>query len=303
MTLSGGGHPGTVHSPWTILAKIRFVLGYAWAKIAILWEVQNPRWAFFCFEWRYSLTNLINTIRPNTLPPVRFQNASVVKTTSGTFRVRENSLDGAIVSPAFERSDLNIAMEVLDQALHDKGASVGFLDIGANVGSFTVRLGKSFAHRGLRMWSIEPVPDNMQWLKENLRLNGLEQKCETMNIALSDRAGERTMIFAAEEGGNASVTEDTLLASSVRVSAFTADEVFKEWPKTMLIKIDVEGHEPAVLRGMVQRLDDPDECWLCIEDLSHRENLYAQLADLGFSFVKKVTPYNSWWKRTNARLD
>src|SRR5688572_24996940 len=61
-----------------------------------------------------------------------------------------------------------------------------FVDVGANVGSYTVLAG---AHVGARTYSIEPVPSTFSKLINNIAINKLHEKVTPLNIALGSNKG------------------------------------------------------------------------------------------------------------------
>jgi FkbM family methyltransferase len=64
------------------------------------------------------------------------------------------------------------------------------LDIGANVGLWSVQLGRRLAALGGRVWAFEPVATNFARLERNVLLNGLGRtKVTTIRTALGDEEG------------------------------------------------------------------------------------------------------------------
>ena len=78
--------------------------------------------------------------------------------------------------------------------LHALRKSDVFVDVGANVGSYTVI---ASAAVGAECISIEPVPSTFSHLLENVKLNSLEQKVDCLNIGVGEESG--TLRFSADE--------------------------------------------------------------------------------------------------------
>src|SRR6185295_9270147 len=57
------------------------------------------------------------------------------------------------------------------------------LDVGANIGAYAVQLGRRL-RRGGRIVAIEPVPANVQRLRENIEANALADVVEIVNAAV-----------------------------------------------------------------------------------------------------------------------
>jgi FkbM family methyltransferase len=119
-----------------------------------------------------------------------------------------------------------------------------FYDVGAHVGFFTVLACRLVGPTG-HVHSFEPVPQNVAALNTNLRANGFEQ-ATAHPIAIADRDGNATM-----EGGR-SLTARLSESGDLTVRTARVDSLNLDAPQ--LVKIDVEGAESAVLRGMTDTL-------------------------------------------------
>jgi FkbM family methyltransferase len=124
------------------------------------------------------------------------------------------------------------------------------LDIGANHGYYTMVMADAVGPGG-RVAPIEPTPRLAHLLRQTLDVNGfphvnVEQK------AASDADGNTLqLVIPRHRSLNARVSDvagpDD---SAVDVGSVTVDTLTSEWPRVDLIKIDVEGAEEAVWRGM-----------------------------------------------------
>jgi len=124
------------------------------------------------------------------------------------------------------------------------------VEVGANMGIFTVPLAKFLAGQGRRMLAFEPQPVIHQQLSANLALNGL------MNVtALPYACGAETgsVTFPAPDylrpgnfGGISMGVQ--ALPAGVHVPCVRLDDM-TEGQQVGLIKIDVEGFELNVLKG------------------------------------------------------
>lgn len=127
-----------------------------------------------------------------------------------------------------------------------------FLDVGANIGSYTV-----LASGAARAETIcfEPVPETFQHLLDNIYLNRLIDRVTPLNVAVGAEAGELEMM-ADQDTINRVVTGEVYSGAKVKVPVVSLDEILGgRVPK--LIKIDVEGFETLVLRGAAHTLGDP----------------------------------------------
>lgn len=134
--------------------------------------------------------------------------------------------------------------------LHFLRAEDTFLDIGANVGHYSllaagIKKAKSIA--------VEPVPSTFAKFQQQIALNKLENKITALNIGVGSEAG--TLHFSTDKGTmNRVVTAD--YKNSAVVPIQTIDEVVALEPVN-LIKIDVEGFEKFALQGASATLENP----------------------------------------------
>ena len=147
---------------WSWFHRLKFILGYAWGKTRLIYDVRHPRLTFFVFEWRYSLTNLINTVRRGVRSQAMYDGPAEIETRFESFEVRPGTQDAAIISPAFERADFTHLIKLARQRGAD--GPVDFIDVGANIGQFSVRVPMRLPDVDLRAWACEPVPQNMALL-------------------------------------------------------------------------------------------------------------------------------------------
>ena len=130
------------------------------------------------------------------------------------------------------------------------------IDIGANVGVFTVSLGSVLRLSGL-IWAFEPLPSNVVRLRENIQLNGLKN-VEIYPIALGNHDGDVTFHLSSDPLFHSMVgvapKRDT--GRTITVTVDCLDNIWKKAgrPQVSLIKIDVEGAELEVLEGAEELL-------------------------------------------------
>jgi FkbM family methyltransferase len=126
------------------------------------------------------------------------------------------------------------------------------IDVGANIGYFTLLSSRLVGPEG-KVHAFEPSPQILRFLKKNLGLND----CKNVVLheqAASDRCGETLFCTASSDRmGLSSMRElGTQGATRTMVCTVSIDSMLKDVPTTKLVKIDVEGAEFSVLRGMTQ---------------------------------------------------
>lgn len=126
------------------------------------------------------------------------------------------------------------------------GPNSVFVDVGANVGVYTLALARSMPVGG-RVVCFEPNPLNYRRLQEHIALNGLSN-VTTENVGVSDRPG-RLEVAGADHPGN--WTLKTGGPNRFVVTLTTLDTYFESHPvgRISAIKLDIEGAEAGALRG------------------------------------------------------
>lgn len=149
----------------------------------------------------------------------------------------ETGLTGNIYAGLHEFPDMGFL-------LHFLRAEDLFVDIGANVGSYTILACSAVGARGV---AFEPVPSTYKRLVENMRLNHLDEKVRCINKGVGDRQG--TIVFTSDsDTTNHALASGEQCDNEVVVEVTSLDTALAgEDPS--LIKIDVEGYETPVLAG------------------------------------------------------
>jgi FkbM family methyltransferase len=152
------------------------------------------------------------------------------------------------------------------------------LDIGANVGHYTNRMSELVGVRG-RVIAFEPVPDTFALLAANAQLFKY-RNVSLLNVAASDRTGGVGINIPEFSEGLANYYQASVISESSGLQVLTVAIDGLMLPAGIrLAKIDVEGHELAVICGMRQLLER-DHPTLIVET-SSRETL-SLLEELGY---------------------
>ncbi|MCC3774086.1 FkbM family methyltransferase [Streptomyces sp. UNOB3_S3] len=132
-----------------------------------------------------------------------------------------------------------------------------FVDVGANVGYFAFLAARLVGDQG-RVVAIEASPVYHRALLRQAQLNGFTA-VRAVNTAISDKREELTFALASARnlGANSVVPYDGPTASTFAIEARPLPEVLlpSEIGAARVIKVDVEGAEGKVVRGMEPMFD------------------------------------------------
>ena len=122
-------------------------------------------------------------------------------------------------------------------------------DIGAHAGYYTLLGSKLGGPAGLVI-AFEPLPRNLRFLREHIRLNGLTN-VRVVEGAIADRSGQA--MFSEAPSSSMGRLD---IQGNVQVRIMSIDEATSQgmFPPPMVMKIDVEGAEGSVLAGAAQTL-------------------------------------------------
>lgn len=123
------------------------------------------------------------------------------------------------------------------------------LDVGASIGYFTLLLARQVGSTGV-VYAVEPTKNQFPYLVRNIEANGYTN-VQAWNIAASDSFEKAKL--------------NTNAAQVDLVDAVPLDSCFKEEQKLDFIKIDVDGSEPRVLRGLEETIQRSPKLKMVIE--------------------------------------
>ncbi len=168
-------------------------------------------------------------------------------------------------------------------ALHFLRKGDLFVDIGANVGSFTLL---ASAEIGAKTIAAEPLPATFLHLVQNVKLNDIESLVEAHNIGLGSQTGVLKFTQSLDTINHVARAGDT---GTVDVPVDTLDNLLRG-KDPILLKIDVEGFETEVVRGASATLQNPSVQAVIIElnglgsQYGYDESeVHAQLLNFGFA--------------------
>jgi FkbM family methyltransferase len=178
-----------------------------------------------------------------------------------------------------------------------------FVDVGANVG-YDALLGSWRVGSTGKVVAIEALPRTFALLRRNLELNEASTNVRAVNLAVSDRPGNLDLFELGELNIGTTTTVasrgGTFLAS---VDALPLTEILTpdERARLRLIKIDVEGAEPDVLRHLLDHLPKYPETMDLVVEVSPDDgpeawrDLFDRLKTAGFAAYEIANEYDRAW--------
>jgi FkbM family methyltransferase len=157
------------------------------------------------------------------------------------------------------------------------------LDIGAQTGFYTCLMA-SRAGAGGSVIAIEPMPQSFELLTRNVHENGYQERVELHPVGASDADGS----LMVSEVSNMFVVAHVDGAQRVEIQSRRLASLLSG--PLDIVKIDIEGHEPAALRGMQDLLrefhpvivTEANEYWLRRGSGCSSADYVAFLAELGY---------------------
>lgn len=126
-----------------------------------------------------------------------------------------------------------------------------FVDVGANIGSYTVLAAKV---AGAQCLALEPVPETFARLQRNLRINDIGSCVQAIQCAVGSGAG--TLRFSADQDTTNRVVDQSYPGRTLDVPVESLDRLLAG-RSPFLWKVDVEGFEREVLTGAVRSIHSP----------------------------------------------
>lgn len=176
-----------------------------------------------------------------------------------------------------------------------------FVDIGANIGSYTVL---AAGHVEAKTLSFEPVPVTFNYLMDNVIINRLGNRVVAFNVALGSQKGSVEFTRSLDTINHVACENDM---NTISVPVETLDEILENQQCPALLKIDVEGFETEVLAGGKKTLVNSNLKAIIIELNGSgkrygydEQNIHNMLLEFGFnSFLynpkkRSLTKVNSF---------
>lgn len=184
-----------------------------------------------------------------------------------------------VIRPVLEGGYYEEGMLSHIRALGRKGA---YIDVGAHVGTHSVWF--ALQCPATRVYSFEPVSRFAEMLRANIRLNSVDDRVTVVQIGLSDHPGSASNVLSSshQHGFMSKPVEVTEMFEVACLDTIVRDRV-------AVLKLDVEGMEPAVLRGSRRiLLEDSPVVFAEARNEAERRALFAELEPLGYRHTGRI---------------
>lgn len=156
-----------------------------------------------------------------------------------------------------------------------------FVDVGANVGYYSLVTALENVENEVNVISIEAHPETYVALLKNIECNNLEEKITVINKAVADKRQdmvmyERCTTDGVKMFGNSSICLALDSEQSIRVQCDTLDSILAGH-RVDVLKMDIEGAEVMALAGSLRVLKELRKIVVEIHD----DNLAAVQSILG----------------------
>ena len=175
-----------------------------------------------------------------------------------------------------------------------------FLDVGANCGYYSLKISKEISN--IKILSFEPNVEAYSKFSKTLKKNlNLSKKIKLENFGLSDKSAKLKMQsmlkFGYAQTGGSSVIDKNLNNKNFLFFADfkIGDDYLKLTNEKISIKIDVEGHELRVLKG-IKNIIKQNQCILQIEIFSKNyDNVNNFLLSFGYKNFYEVNKRSNYF--------
>ena len=193
----------------------------------------------YCYILRpWPLRDITNWIIKRLLP---------IKVKIGNYFLYLNPSDpvvsGAIFFNVYEKSESKFIKSSCFEGMN-------ILDIGANIGYYTALFSQLAGVNGTVI-AVEPDEESYKYLTKSV--NSFNYKnVFSFRLAASDTKQKLPLYISKDNRGDNRLYSNNKKRNSIIVECLTVDELLKEndIKNLDLIKIDVQGYEPKVLKGM-----------------------------------------------------
>ena len=163
------------------------------------------------------------------------------------------------------------------------------VDIGANMGYYALLESKLVGRNGV-VYAIEPVKKTFGILQQNIALNNYGN-IEPINIGIGEKKGIATMFIGNHSNLNSMTIVPGMITEQINVQIDSLDHFLAGRKSPKFIRMDVEGYEYDILKGMIGLLNGGEKLTILMElhfhllDRHKSTKILNSLKDHGFEIL------------------
>ncbi len=167
-------------------------------------------------------------------------------------------VSGALFFNVYEKSESKFIKSICFEGMKA-------LDIGANIGYYSTLISQVAGENGLIL-ALEPDPESYKYLDKTINSFKIRNVLP-LPIAASDIKQKLPLFISKDNRGDNRLYQNDQLREEIEVDCLTIDELLEgNNLKTLdFIKIDVQGYEPKVFKGMKKVIKNSEKLILLTE--------------------------------------
>ena len=185
----------------------------------------------------------------------------------GNFNIRVNANEGGIHADLRKISKNGGEREpgLLHILKSEVTNGMTCIDLGANIGYVTLLLADIVGPHG-KIFAIEPDPNNVELLKNNIKINKFEERTKIFQMGISNIKGVSDFYIGLSSNLGGMIKRHNTNSDPIKIKIDTLSNFCKEYDIPDLIKMDIEGYEVEVLEGMFDIIKErSDPCKIVME--------------------------------------
>lgn len=169
-----------------------------------------------------------------------------------------NDSDWFVYNEIFANKEYDAAISLL---LASKDRNPFILDLGANVGYFTLKIADELTQAGVddfRIVAVEASPSNFNALTQRMSQTLLNNRVKTYLGLAGYKSGSHAVTYSQQHYGHSVLTKDVVGKNAV-VDYLNLDHVIKDTDKISFLKCDIEGSEEIFIKeysSLLQKVEN-----------------------------------------------
>jgi FkbM family methyltransferase len=196
--------------------------------------------------------------------------------------------------------DFALVAALIDEPVYEPGVSAVLrqlatgkalvIDVGANIGLHSITMARAMRREG-KILALEPTPRTFEALRVSLLLNGLLTRADMRRIAAGAQSREMLLHCHPVSGQNSLYGYPNIETQQISVPVAPLDSLVSPGTAVDVVKIDAEGAEFEILKGMTRILAQASEIAVVLEfSAAHFERAGASPAEL----VEFMASFGLW---------